>query len=93
MVPEGLLIDRFLCSEGKTTSTNHYHDEQVKIAQVHYKVTEATNTAKKENPNVLSQLTVKVEIIVLFFFCFSRGCSRTEKNSYGLVGPNMNMEL
>ena len=70
MVPEGLLIDRFLCSEGKTTSTNHYHDEQVKIAQVHYKVTEASNSAKKENLNVMSQLTVKVEMIVLLFFFF-----------------------
>lgn len=70
MVPEGLLIDRFLCSEGKTTSTNHYHDEQVKIAQVHYKVTEATNSAKQENPNVMSQLTVKVEIIVVLFLFF-----------------------
>ena len=68
MVPEGLLIDWFLCGEGKTTSTNHYHDEQVKIAQVHYKVTEATNSAKKENLNVMSQLTVKVEIIVFFLF-------------------------
>lgn len=72
MVPEGLLIDRFLCSEGKTTGTNHYHDEQVKIAQVHYKVTEATNSAKKENPNVMSQLTVKVEMLVLFFLVVSR---------------------
>ena len=72
MVPEGLLIDRFLCCQGKTTGTNHYHDEQVKIAQVHYKVTEATNSAKQENPNVMSQLTVKVEMLVLFFLVVSR---------------------
>ena len=42
-----VLVDRILGSKGNATCSDDDHDEQVKVAQVHDKVTEATNPETK----------------------------------------------
>lgn len=46
LVPEGILVDWFLCGQRKTAGTDDDHNKQVKVAQVNHKMTKAPDSEK-----------------------------------------------
>lgn len=48
LVSSGILTNWILCCQGYTAGTYDDHNEEIKVPKVYHKVTQATDTEKKE---------------------------------------------